>query len=548
MGTLVQPTTVLRSPLVGSLGYGRPPDNAAADAFLGRLQTDPKGIVERFITMCRTRQPRESLTSTNPELWYLADQLMAALMHLITTIGRQTWDAIIDTGLIDLYQDLIVGDGFFEGPVLWIDRIMGGLTAIMMRSGPDNHLAADKCLARTTEVFKSIWKNRLHVKPWTRQDHMYDEDGKYMEPVTCLVWHYNALYRSRYGRMAGPDTFIPQVGLHCWVFLTGRDDLLGDDSLEPLHFLDPYYNTSNDVEERDDFVRMTILEERGIGSDVFVQHLCRELERESVLAEEWQQILGGILTFATSSLIMPCFFKHSVDVPLVRMTYQITCGNEPYLERMRVWMMAYRFHHALTIHTIKEVRNKSSKLRIRGEDIVNINARGLNLMVEGIELNSPNMAEIKSFTGQVMDELESFAIVVRDFKWNLKSGYNYGSKLIPGLRAGGRIDWWPTLQKLQVAAYGQDPGEHGSDIAKLLKSWTELGVALKLTVEKERQWHERDVRHRCSWIVCEKHWVDVPQRELHTCSGCSKVRYCSRACQKSDWKEGGHKEQCKRIK
>ena len=32
-----------------------------------------------------------------------------------------------------------------------------------------------------------------------------------------------------------------------------------------------------------------------------------------------------------------------------------------------------------------------------------------------------------------------------------------------------------------------------------------------------------------------------------TCAGCSSVSYCSKECQKRDWKQGGHKEVCKQL-
>ncbi|KAJ3290375.1 hypothetical protein HDU79_003360, partial [Rhizoclosmatium sp. JEL0117] len=31
------------------------------------------------------------------------------------------------------------------------------------------------------------------------------------------------------------------------------------------------------------------------------------------------------------------------------------------------------------------------------------------------------------------------------------------------------------------------------------------------------------------------------------CAGCQSRSYCSKDCQRSDWKEGGHKRQCKEI-
>jgi hypothetical protein len=32
------------------------------------------------------------------------------------------------------------------------------------------------------------------------------------------------------------------------------------------------------------------------------------------------------------------------------------------------------------------------------------------------------------------------------------------------------------------------------------------------------------------------------------CTGCKRALYCSRECQKIDWKEGGHKVDCKMMR
>lgn len=143
--------------------------------------------------------------------------------------------------------------------------------------------------------------------------------------------------------MAGPETYIPQVGLHCWVFLGGRDDVLSEEGLEPLHFLDPQLGISKD-KERDDFVQQAILGKHGIGSATIVSHFCSELERESLLAQNCQQILGAFLTFAFCPLLTPSFFKHKAHVSLVRTINRIVCGGESYLERVRVWQLGWNFH------------------------------------------------------------------------------------------------------------------------------------------------------------------------------------------------------------
>ncbi|KAJ6613872.1 hypothetical protein B0H10DRAFT_2047006 [Mycena sp. CBHHK59/15] len=47
----------------------------------------------------------------------------------------------------------------------------------------------------------------------------------------------------------------------------------------------------------------------------------------------------------------------------------------------------------------------------------------------------------------------------------------------------------------------------------------------------------------CGNISCGKR---IERAALQTCSVCKSEYYCSRVCQHSDWKEGGHRERCKR--
>ncbi|XP_070535093.1 uncharacterized protein [Ptychodera flava] len=54
------------------------------------------------------------------------------------------------------------------------------------------------------------------------------------------------------------------------------------------------------------------------------------------------------------------------------------------------------------------------------------------------------------------------------------------------------------------------------------------------------------VKRHCSNHQCQK--VETKVQEFKVCSGCHLVCYCSVACQRSDWKRGGHKRNCKLLK
>ncbi|VDB90150.1 unnamed protein product [Peniophora sp. CBMAI 1063] len=81
-------------------------------------------------------------------------------------------------------------------------------------------------------------------------------------------------------------------------------------------------------------------------------------------------------------------------------------------------------------------------------------------------------------------------------------------------------------------------------VTRLLDMWMEWGTALGLDEEKERVWQAACT---CSWRACINSIVPAP-KPLMVCKGCHETRYCSAACQKSDWKQGGHRVKCRRLK
>lgn len=51
---------------------------------------------------------------------------------------------------------------------------------------------------------------------------------------------------------------------------------------------------------------------------------------------------------------------------------------------------------------------------------------------------------------------------------------------------------------------------------------------------------------RCFWIKCKN--VEKEGQKFLVCSSCRIARYCSKKCQKKDWKKGEHKIVCSHLK
>lgn len=140
----------------------------------------------------------------------------------------------------------------------------------------------------------------------------------------------------------------------------------------------------------------------------------------------------------------------------------------------------------------------------------------------------------------IVNVYASFATLV-----NLRSGKN---TLRKAMRHSLRQEWYATLHVLRVnqrdSVLWQGSDRHR--IVKLEQAWVALGAGVSLDEAAERRDYERDAKKAamlCSWRACQYH-VERPSNPLMTCKGCGQAKYCSRACQKLDWKEGRHKLRC----
>ena len=128
---------------------------------------------------------------------------------------------------------------------------------------------------------------------------------------------------------------------------------------------------------------------------------------------------------------------------------------------------------------------------------------------------------------------------------NMRSGKNTLRKV---MRHSLRQEWYATLHVLRTERRDSThwKGAHKRRIDELERAWFTLGAAVSLDEEAERKDYEREAKKAakfCSWRACQYH-AESPSSPLMTCKGCGQTKYCSRECQKLDWKEGRHKQRC----
>lgn len=131
------------------------------------------------------------------------------------------------------------------------------------------------------------------------------------------------------------------------------------------------------------------------------------------------------------------------------------------------------------------------------------------------------------------------------------------------MRQGFRDEWYPTLALLRQTAARASGDKH----ARVLNDWLRLGEELGFDEDVQKANYERELRkalHHCTRTACQYN-KDVCPVRVRACKGCAEAvsiisaayrlyeshlislqRYCSSACQRTDWKEG-HKSRCKRL-
>ncbi|KAG8746569.1 hypothetical protein FRC10_004421 [Ceratobasidium sp. 414] len=103
----------------------------------------------------------------------------------------------------------------------------------------------------------------------------------------------------------------------------------------------------------------------------------------------------------------------------------------------------------------------------------------------------------------------------------------------------------PVLFKLRSLANGPTPNAQTQLATDTVKTWTDIGQDLGITQESALQ----DMKDKSGGLVgCSR--VRCPlfgqtALGMMRCSRCKKKQYCDERCQRRDWTEGKHKEECK---
>ena len=82
---------------------------------------------------------------------------------------------------------------------------------------------------------------------------------------------------------------------------------------------------------------------------------------------------------------------------------------------------------------------------------------------------------------------------------------------------------------------------------KIIESEPIIDIGCYLINLGEKVWKLKRKEMKCLWNECDNMAKCFVSEKLLKCKGCLVARYCSKSCQKNDWKYGYHKEICKKL-
>ncbi|VDB94869.1 unnamed protein product [Peniophora sp. CBMAI 1063] len=535
-----------------SLPYGVNPvrGKEAADVILSELVLKPQNAIytlrktfeaeqkagTSFGLLCQDDLPLQPfLSSFFLRAYVISDYLVLAPLH-----RGQIYTFTEAGGLLDLYQDAFSWAGLFsiDQPEI-IEMMLTGFAALIQYI--EDRKVLKRVLLRAPAVWTNIWLHRDEFALWVYEDSGDVKKGA-RSPTINLMIQYEKLYASE-GVNLLFSTHVAHLALYILATYKGAfGKLQGYQELVVVTGATIEDDGHAHAAETGRLIREAVIET--VGLDPFVARLG-EIVQEAHETLDCQLVAGAVcvvrlLSYAHSIDIMPYLARHQILRSLITTVTDSKLIMLPVLSILP------------TLFTLLEKIMKycfdRKNFVVRGEDMVALVATYADINIGRNQDRVRSAEEAELCESHITARLEDCYATAREVNEGQRAAA-FARPFVHGMKAGARIHWYPTLARLRKAKH-RNPADR-VHVRSLIELWMGFGAILGLDADQERRRHEGEAaRAACSWRDCSRR--DQPGAgndgaNLKKCAGCGE-KYCSRECQLSDWKEGGHKQRCKRLK
>ncbi|KAI0311526.1 hypothetical protein OF83DRAFT_1150523 [Amylostereum chailletii] len=323
------------------------------------------------------------------------------------------------------------------------------------------------------------------------------------------------------------DSRLGHVALYCWQYNPKWDE--DDASLDALNILADGASS----EDRDALVKEAVIET--FGAQNFVERMHRELKTPEVIDHKLANRLHFMYHFAHHPVAKRMLAALNIHIPILDAVKRQKLKGNPELEWDVLRWVAPQIYWIMTMESFI-LPDLIEKL-----NFIPVMARG---------------AFLGATKANTIDDLEDWITLQK-----LIGGVVEPMKHVQGLVIVGALKkalqrvFYPTLKDMRASKRGKGLTKVRDE---MIRTWVKFGKDVGLDEDLERHRVETGVKERkeiepspkpvhCHWRECFYHRIE-PSQPTSLCSGCGKVEYCNTACQTRDWKEGGHKKECKILR
>ncbi|KZV76195.1 hypothetical protein PENSPDRAFT_680400 [Peniophora sp. CONT] len=477
-------------------------------------------------------------------------------------IWLQLFAAHFDVAIIDIFLDDSFYTGRSELHQLYISMAFYALTEslhivtnILMRFADrkdDKRIVDATCkryLQNLEPFTAAMWKHRddllLHRLAFTGRN-IQESFGSFVGPILGVINHVSKQSLDPYAKTDPREMIATSHLLHlclwCWHHDTGEMILLMQSSHLAVYWtaIDMWITDRGKFkEDLLNLIQPTILE--ALGKDAWIACLKRDLEGDKAPTTQMPalKIYNTISDFPESEI-----WGAMVDARLYRDVLAVVqpagkASPAMFAELLRL------IHIAIGCTINKNIDGQ--KVLVSDELVLDVveDPNLVTLIVETLLIfphPTPCVPQWPNFipSESCADLLLAYTVARNKLLQASNQGSTDAAERATLLRDRIRPHWYRVLQHLRPLPA----------VSKALQSWLQFGRDLQFKEDEERRIFQRDTKdgkRNCDWRGCE-FYVRMPEKSLKGCKGCNRAYYCGAACQKRDWKDGGHKKMCRTVK